>query len=359
MKRELLQNPAILLLENGTFFEGFACGKIGTTIGELTYANNITGYQEVFTDPSLYGKILVMTNTHLGNYGVKDSESESDKVQVAGLVSKDFTVNYSRNQADGDLQNFLNDSGTVGITGIDTRELVKIIRENGSLKAIISSDTVEIEDLKKQLNSRDQNEELVSKVSTKEAYTIGNEKAKNKVAVIDLGLNKFLLETLVSHDCFIKVFPANTSYEDLKAFSPDGILISNGPGNPDAQSKIVDVVKSIIDDNVPFFGIGLGYLLIAKALGLGTQKAKNCHRVSNLPVLNLISKKCEMAKRTYGFSIVAEDMSNSSLITPTHKNLHDNSIEGFKVNNKNAFGVHFIPFTGDSQYLFSQFVELM
>src|SRR5690554_5347224 len=237
MKKELLQKPAILLLENGTFFEGYACGKIGTTIGELSYANNITGYQEVFTDPSLYGKLLVMTNTHLGNYGVKDTESESDKVQIAGLVCKDFSENYSRDQADGDLQSFLDDSSTVGITRIDTRQLVKIIREKGSMKAIISSDNLDVQSLKPQLQLRDQSEELVSKVTAQKPYDYGKEDAKNKVAVIDLGVNKTLLDNLVAHNCVVKVFPATTSYEDIKAYSPDGILISNGPGDPDTQDQ--------------------------------------------------------------------------------------------------------------------------
>lgn len=360
MKKELLQKPAILLLENGTFFEGYACGKIGTTIGELSYANNITGYQEVFTDASLYGKLLVMTNTHLGNYGVKDTESESDKVQIAGLVCKDFSENYSRDQADGDLQSFLDDSSTVGITRIDTRQLVKIIREKGSMKAIISSDNLDVQSLKTRLQLRDQSEELVSKVTAQEPYDYGKEDAKNKVAVIDLGVNKTLLDNLVAYNCVVKVFPATTSYEDIKAYSPDGILISNGPGDPATQDQVTKVVANIIEDDLPLFGIGLGYLLMARALGLGTFKTKKCHRVSNLPVLNLQSNKSEMAKRTYGYAIVAQDLSSSSSkITQTHKNLHDNLIEGFKVNGKKAFGVHYIPFTGDSQYLFEQFVELM
>ncbi|MCB0507182.1 MAG: carbamoyl phosphate synthase small subunit, partial [Bacteroidetes bacterium] len=226
--------PAILLLDDGTAFQGFACGKIGTASGEICFNTSMTGYQELFTDPSYYRQLLISTNVHVGNYGIKNSEEESDNIQIAGLICRDFTDHYSRKQADSSLEEYFTKNNLVGITGIDTRAVVRHIREKGAMNAIISSENTNIDELKQALKEVPSMEglELSSIITTKNAYTIGNPNAKYKIAAVDFGIKKNILRNFEDRDCYIKVFPAKTDFATLKDFQPDGYFFSNGPGDP-------------------------------------------------------------------------------------------------------------------------------
>src|SRR5580698_9963206 len=237
------QLPAVLLLADGTTFHGKAAGKIGTTSGEICFNTGMTGYQEIFTDPSYFGQIMVATNAHIGNYGIKEDEVESGKIQIAGLVCKNYNIAFSRKQADESIQDYFQQQNIVGISDIDTRQLVRHIRDKGAMNAIISSEILDIDELKAKLEEVPSMDglELSSKVSTTETYTFGNEDAKYRVAVLDLGVKKNILRNFDDRDIYAKVFPAKTSFADMeKDFAPTGYFISNGPGDPSAMPYAVE-----------------------------------------------------------------------------------------------------------------------
>lgn len=354
--------PAILLLEDGTVFHGKAAGKIGTTTGEICFNTGTTGYQEVFTDPSYYGQIMITTNAHIGNYGVRQEESESDQIQIAGLVCKNYNIDYSRKMADSSLQNFFEQGNLVGISDIDTRALVRHIRDKGAMNAIISSENLDEASLKEQLADTPSMAglELSSVVSTQQPYYFGDENARYRVAVLDLGVKRNILRNLANRDVFMKVFPAKTSFEDMAAWNPNGYFISNGPGDPASMDYAVQTVKEIIAAGKPLFGICLGHQLLALANGIGTEKMFNGHRGCNHPVKNIIQNSCEMTSQNHGFGVVAEDVRQSELVEITHVNLNDQSIEGIRVKGKPAFSVQYHPEASpgpnDANYLFDQFV---
>lgn len=365
MELNVNQQPAILLLEDGTVFNGFACGKIGTTTGEVCFSTNMTGYQELFTDPSYFGQLLVTTNVHVGNYGILDDESESDKIQIAGLICRDYTISYSRKKSDSNIQDYFEKNGLVGITGIDTRKIVRHIRNKGAMNAIVSSEIFDIEELKARLAKVPSMDglELSSQVTTDTTYTLGDENAKYKVAVLDLGVKRNILRNFTERDCFVKVFPAKTSLDELKAFQPNGYFISNGPGDPGAMDYAVDTVKAILADDQPLFGICLGNQILARALGIDTYKMHHGHRGGNHPVKNLSTGKCEISTQNHGFAVNFEQLSASPLAEITHKNLNDDTVEGLRVVGKKAFSVQYHPEAApgphDSRYLFDQFVEML
>ncbi len=359
------QVPAVILLEDGTVFHGHAAGKIGTTIGELCFNTGMTGYQEVFTDPSYFGQILVMTNAHIGNYGIKNVDTESDSIKIAGVVIKNFTNNYSRPLADGSIQDYFEDEGLVGIGGVDTRAIVKKLRTDGSSNAIISSETTDIKTLKKQLAEAPKMKglELASKVSTQEAYDF-SDKGTYKIAALDFGMKTNILRCFAERDCQVRVFPAKTSFEELKAWGADGFFLSNGPGDPSSMDYAVDTVKQILESNMPVFGICLGHQLLALAAGIDTYKMHHGHRGINHPVINLATTKCEITSLNHGFAVNPETLDKmSDVATITHRNLNDGTVEGLKINNKNAFSVQYHPESApgphDSRYLFDDFVQMI
>lgn len=359
------QVPAVILLEDGTVFHGHAAGKIGTTIGELCFNTGMTGYQEVFTDPSYFGQILVMTNAHIGNYGIKNVDTESDSIKIAGVVIKNFTNNYSRPLADGSIQDYFEDEGLVGIGGVDTRAIVKKLRTDGSSNAIISSETTDIKTLKKQLAEAPKMKglELASKVSTQEAYDF-SDKGTYKIAALDFGMKTNILRCFAERDCQVRVFPAKTSFEELKAWGADGFFLSNGPGDPSSMDYAVDTVKQILESNMPVFGICLGHQLLALAAGVDTYKMHHGHRGINHPVINLATTKCEITSQNHGFAVNPETLDKmSDVATITHRNLNDGTVEGLKINNKNAFSVQYHPESApgphDSRYLFDDFVQMI
>ncbi len=354
---------AILLLEDGTYYEGKACGKIGTSTGEICFNTGMTGYQEIFTDPSYFGQILVATNAHIGNYGTKINDSESSRVQIAGLVCKNFTNDYSRHLADSDLQSYFETKDLVGISDVDTRSIVRHIRDKGAMNAIISSEILDLNELSKVLKKVPNMEglELASQVSTKESYFFGSEGSKKKVAVLDFGTKKNILECISSRGCYLKVFNAKSSFESIKAWAPDGYFLSNGPGDPAAMPYAIETVKKILLENLPVFGICLGHQILALALDIPTYKMHHGHRGINHPVINMVTSKCEITSQNHGFGVSAQKLKEKEdSILITHRNLNDDTIEGFRVKGKKAFSVQYHPEASpgphDSRYLFDEFV---
>ncbi len=357
--------PAVLLLADGKVFHGKAAGKIGTTTGEICFNTGMTGYQEIFTDPSYFGQIMVTTNAHIGNYGIHNEEIESNSIKIAGLVCKNFNIAYSRKEAETSIQDYFQDQNIVGISDIDTRELVRYIRDKGAMNAIISSEILDINALKAKLAEVPPMNglELSSVVSTKEPYYVGDENATVKVAVLDLGVKKNILRNFSERGVYAKVFPAKTSFEEMEKWAPNGYFISNGPGDPAAMSYAIETVKEILKTDKPLFGICLGHQLLAQANGIGTMKMFNGHRGINHPVKNIIKDHCEVTSQNHGFGVIPEEVKASDKVEITHINLNDNSIEGIRVKGKNAFSVQYHPESSpgphDSRYLFDDFVEMM
>jgi carbamoyl-phosphate synthase small subunit len=357
--------PAILVLADGTVYHGKAAGKIGTTTGEICFNTGMTGYQEIFTDPSYFGQLMVTTNAHIGNYGIKNDEIESDSIKIAGLVCKNFSVPYSRKEANQSIQEYFEGDEIVGISDVDTRSLVRHIRSKGAMNAIISSETLDIDALKKKLADVPSMDglELSSQVSTKTPYFVGNEKAKYRVAVLDLGVKKNILRNFDSRDIYAKVFPAKTTFEEMESFKPHGYFISNGPGDPSAMPYAIATVKTILAADKPLFGICLGHQLLALANDIRTVKMFNGHRGLNHPVKNIIIDHCEVTSQNHGFGVVPEDVRSSDKVEITHINLNDQSIEGIRVKGKKAFSVQYHPESSpgphDSRYLFDDFIKLM
>jgi carbamoyl-phosphate synthase small subunit len=362
---EIEQKKAVLVLANGMVFHGKAAGKTGTSTGEICFNTGMTGYQEVFTDPSYFGQVLLTTNAHIGNYGTKESDVESNQVQISGLVCKSFINEFSRQMADLDLQRYFENQNIVCIHGIDTREIVRQVREGGAMNCIISSDNFDIEDLKKRLALCPDMSglELSSKVTTKEAYFIGDPNSEIKIAVMDFGTKKNILRNFVSRNCYCKVFPAQASFAEVQEFMPDAYFLSNGPGDPAAMPYAVEITKNMLATNRPIFGICLGHQILALANGIDTFKMHNGHRGINHPVKNMISGKCEITSQNHGFAVSPNQIKENPNIEVTHMNLNDDSIEGIRIKDKPAFSVQYHPEAApgphDSQYLFDEFINLI
>ena len=283
------RKKAVILLADGTIFHGKSVGNAdGTSFGEVCFNTGMTGYQEIFTDPSYFGQLMVTTNAHIGNYGTNEEEIESDSVKIAGLICKNFSYDYSRDDANKSLEEFLNDNKLFAISDVDTRALVSYIRDNGAMNAVISTEVDNIDGLKEQLAKVPSMEglELASKVSTKEPYFYGNENAKHKIAALDIGIKKNILRNLAKRGAYIKVFPYNASFSELSNWNPDGYFISNGPGDPEPLTDAIETAKEIIGQEKPLFGICLGHQVIALANGVSTYKMHNGHRGINHPVIN-------------------------------------------------------------------------
>lgn len=360
------QVPAILLLADGTIFHGKSAGKIGTTTGEICFNTGMTGYQEVFTDPSYFGQVLVTTNAHIGNYGAKDVEVESGDIKIAGLICKNFTWQFSRKLATESIQKYFEKENLVGISDVDTRAIVRHIRSKGAMNCIISSDNQDVADLKKQLAKVPDMKglELASKVSTKEAYTAGAPDAEYKVAALDLGIKKNILRCMVDRGCYVKVFPAKTPFEELEAWGADGYFLSNGPGDPEPMTYAVKTAKQILAADKPLFGICLGHQILSLAVDIPTYKMHHGHRGINHPVKHLATGKCEITSQNHGFGVSPDAIAAAKdVVEVTHINLNDDTIEGIRVKNKNAFSVQYHPEASpgphDARYLFDTFVNMM
>lgn len=360
------QNNAVLILQDGTIFNGKAAGYKGTTTGEICFNTGMTGYQEVFTDPSYYKQILVMTADHIGNYGAMKTEVESDGIKISGLVCKNFSGSlFSRKVADWSLQQYLEYNKLVAIYDVDTRAIVRHIRNKGVMNALISADITDIDKLKEMLHAVPSMEglELSSEVCTQNPYFFGDAQAPYKVAVLDCGIKQSILSCMANRGIYAQVFPAKASAQALINWQPDGFFISNGPGDPAAMPYAVETVKELLKTDKPLFGICLGHQLLAQANGIGTYKMFNGHRGLNHPVKNLLNGRAEITSQNHGFAVKSADIASNQNVEVTHINLNDDTIEGIRIKNKKAFSVQYHPESSpgphDSRYLFDEFVDLM
>jgi carbamoyl-phosphate synthase small subunit len=360
------KKKALILLADGTIFYGKAVGgREGTAVGEVCFNTGMTGYQEIFTDPSYYGQLMVTTNAHIGNYGAHEDEVESDSVKIAGLICKNFSYEYSRPDAKMSLLEFLDKNNLLAISDVDTRALVSYIRDNGAMNALISTKVDDIDALKEELKQVPSMEglELSSKVSTKEPYFYGDENSEFKISALDIGIKKNILRNLAKRGAYIKVFPYNSSYEDMKEWNPDGYFISNGPGDPEPLMDAVAATKEMIASDKPLFGICLGHQVLALANGVSTYKMHNGHRGINHPILNVMTGKGEITSQNHGFAVNREETEANAELEITHTHLNDQTVAGIKMKNKDVFSVQYHPEASpgphDADYLFDQFFDLI
>ncbi|RYF91829.1 MAG: carbamoyl-phosphate synthase small subunit [Chitinophagaceae bacterium] len=361
----MTQRKAILVLEDGTVIHGSAYGKTGTATGEICFNTGMTGYQEVFTDPSYYGQVIIMNTVHVGNYGVKPDDVESNGVKVKAVIGRNLEEKYSRFLSDNSLQQYLEDQDIVAIDGVDTRALVEHVRTKGAMNCILSSEETDVAILKEKLNAVPSMDglELASVVSTQETYTLGDPESEIRVAVVDFGVKRNILNCLVERGAHVKVFNAKTSFDVMQAFEPHGYFISNGPGDPAPMDYAIKTVKEILDHNLPLFGICLGHQLLALANDIPTFKMHHGHRGLNHPVKNIVTGKSEITTQNHGFGVDPKAVEGNDNIEITHVNLNDNSIEGIRIKNKNAFSVQYhpeaTPGPHDSRYLFDEFIAMI
>ncbi|GHC49481.1 glutamine-hydrolyzing carbamoyl-phosphate synthase small subunit [Ulvibacter litoralis] len=358
------RKKALILLADGTIFHGKAVGgKEGSAFGEVCFNTGMTGYQEIFTDPSYFGQLMVTTNAHIGNYGTNLEEVESESIKISGLICRNFSYHQSRAAATDTLENFLSDNNLLAISDVDTRALVNYIRDNGAMNAVITTEVDNLDALKEQLNDVPSMKglELASKVSTKEPYFFGNENATYKISALDIGIKKNILRNLAERDCYIKVFPYNATFSELKAFQPDGYFLSNGPGDPEPLTAAIATAKQIIESENPLFGICLGHQVIALANGISTFKMHHGHRGINHPIKNLLTGKGEITSQNHGFAINREETEAHSDVEITHIHLNDHTVAGIQMKSKPVFSVQYHPEASpgphDASYLFDQFIE--
>ncbi len=356
---------ATLMLKDGTRFEGHAIGAKGTSVGEVCFNTGMTGYQEIFTDPSYTGQIMVLASPHIGNYGVKQGEEEGNVVSVAGVVVKKFSEVWSRPGGTGSLDDYLIKAGVSGISDIDTRKLVRHIRDHGAQNAIIDSTGMDDAALKKQLSLVPDmaGMELSSKVSTKQRYEEGPESSADRVALLDFGIKLNSIRCLTERGCRVGVFPMNTPVKEMLDWKPGGFLLSNGPGDPSAMPGAMETVKEILATGLPVFGICLGHQLIAECHGVRTLKMHHGHRGINHPLHNLITGRNEVTSQNHGFVVDREQAEKHPELEITHVHLNDHSVAGIRLKGRAVFSVQHHPEAGpgplDSRYLFDDFVENM
>ena len=360
------REKAILALSDGTVVHGFSVGHKGLTGGELCFNTSMTGYQEIFTDPSYYGQLMMMTYPHIGNYGTMARDDEHRKVMVAGIITRAFSHEYSNPQADRSLQQYLEDHKVVGISGVDTRALVRHIREKGVMNAVISSEELDPEVLVKMAKEWEPMEglELATKVSRNEAQTFQPEgESRFRIAVFDYGIKRNIINSFVARGCTLRVFPAKTSLDEVKAWEADGFFFSNGPGDPNPTGEYaLEIVEYAKKSGKPLFGICLGHQLMALSEGIEVGKMFVGHRGANHPVKNLKTGLVEISTQNHGFA-VKEDSVSEEVAEITHINLNDRTVEGLAFKRFPGFSVQYHPEASpgphDSAYLFDQFIELM
>ena len=359
------KQPAIILLADGTIFHGKSIGIEGKAFGEVCFNTGMTGYQEIFTDPSYFGQIMVATNPHIGNYGVNQNEVESDSIKISGLVCKNFSSYHSRADSESSLYDYFQKQNLICISDVDTRALVSYIRDNGAMNAVICTDQTPIVELKLLLlQTPNMNGlELASKVSTTKPYFYGNPESKFKISALDLGIKTNILRNLAKRDCYIQVFPFDSTFEQLASFEPNGYFLSNGPGDPEPLTNAIKVAKKIIENNKPLFGICLGHQVIALANGISTYKMFNGHRGINHPVMNILTGKGEITSQNHGFAVNREELEKNIEMEITHFHLNDNTVAGIRMKSKNVFSVQYHPEASpgphDSSYLFDDFVAML
>ena len=356
-------SPAKLVLENGTIFIGSAFGAEGETIGEVCFNTGMTGYQEIITDPSYCGQLITMTYPHIGNYGVNMEDCESNNIQASGLIIREENIIPSNFRSMKSLGDYLREEKIVGIQKIDTRMLTRIIRKEGAMNGIISTkDMNETELLRKVKTASSMSGlDLAKVVSTKKKYEWESKLiGKYKIAALDFGIKHNILRQLEFHECSITVFPANITADKIMDYNPNGIFLSNGPGDPEAVTYAIKTVQKLLGKK-PIFGICLGHQILALALGAKTYKLKFGHRGCNHPVKNLTTNRVEITSQNHGFSVDHKSLPKN--VEVTHISLNDNTVEGFRCRDIPAFSVQFHPESSpgphDSRYLFSEFTNMM
>ena len=366
---------AVLLLEDGTVFEGISFGAKGQKCGEVVFNTSMTGYQEITTDPSYYEQIITMTYPLIGNYGTNALDVESKKVYAAGFIVKENCEYPSNWRNEWSLSDYLKANNVVGLAGIDTRKLVKHIRTQGAMRGIISSTELKISSLTKTLSEYPGlvGRDIVKDVTSKKPYKwdkpavdvlkppATKPKPKYKVVAYDFGIKQNILRLLISHGCDVQVVPAFTSAKEVLAKKPDGVFLSNGPGDPAAVTYAVESTRQLLG-KVPIFGICLGHQILGLALGGKTYKLKFGHRGANHPVKNLETNQVEITSQNHGFCVDINSLKDKG-VELTHINLNDNTLEGFRCKRLSAFCVQYHPEASpgphDSQYLFRTFTDLM
>jgi carbamoyl-phosphate synthase small subunit len=369
--------PALLALEDGCVFEGQSFGAPAERAGEVVFNTAITGYQEVFTDPSYAGQIVVLTNPQIGNYGANDSDSESAKPFIEGLAVREFSPLSSNWRAEETAQKFLAASGVPVVTGIDTRSLVRYLRSRGVMRGVLSALSTNRDELveKARKSPSMAGLDLATLVSTKERYEwtepvepcspsqhVGAPtEPRFHVVAYDFGMKRNILRRLVQSGCRLTVVPAATPAEDVLALKPNGVFLSNGPGDPEPLAYQASQVRQLIG-RVPIFGICLGHQILGLAFGGKTYKLKFGHRGANHPVLNKITNKVEITSHNHGFAVDPDSL-NLNELEITHTNLNDQTLEGFRSRNHPVFCVQYHPEAApgphDSHYLFADFIKLM
>ena len=372
---------AILALENGTWFQGISAGAAGETTGEVVFNTSMTGYQEILTDPSYAGQIVTMTAPQIGNYGVAGADTESDQPQVAGFVMRDASPVSSNWRATGTLRDYLVRHHLVAISDVDTRALTRALRSSGVMRGIIATGSVDPAVLVERARRVPHMEgsDLVKDVTTKAAYDfetsladavtdagfglppLRRAKRALKVAAYDFGIKTNILRRLAAHGCQVRVFPASTPASEVMAWQPDGIFLSNGPGDPAAVTYAIDNIKKLAEGTTPMFGICLGHQLMGLALGAKTYKLKFGHRGGNHPVKQLDTGAIEITAQNHGFAVDPDSLPATTRVT--HLNLYDGTIEGLRHISKPIFSVQYHPEASpgphDADYLFQEFLDEM
>ncbi|MCK4578203.1 MAG: glutamine-hydrolyzing carbamoyl-phosphate synthase small subunit [Candidatus Marinimicrobia bacterium] len=362
-----LTQPAILFLEDGLFFNGFSFGATGETTGEVCFNTGMTGYQEVLTDPSYCRQIVTMTSPHIGNYGINPQDVESDRIQVAGFAIKVETDRPSHWRSTQSVGDYLREHKIVGIKQIDTRALTRHIRDAGAMRGIISTTDFDTASLAEKLAAFPEmtGRDLAAEVSCRKSYgwteqAEDDPAPRHKVIAVDFGIKRNILRLLTTHGCDVTVVPADTGADEILASGPDGVFLSNGPGDPAAVTYAIDTVGQLLG-KVPLFGICLGHQILALALGAKTYKLKFGHRGLNHPVKNLATGIIEITSQNHGFTVDTDTLPGS--VEPTHINLNDDTLEGLRCSRIPAFSVQYhpeaSPGTHDARYLFKDFSDLM
>ncbi|AHF05947.1 glutamine-hydrolyzing carbamoyl-phosphate synthase small subunit [Desulfitobacterium metallireducens] len=364
---------AALVLETGRIFLGESFGAKGEAWGEVVFNTGMTGYQEVLTDPSYAGQMVCMTYPLIGNYGINDSDYQSKKIQVQGFIVKEAACNPNHWQAEGNLAQALEQEGIIGIKGIDTRALTRLIREHGVLRGVITTELDHLEELPARLQDWEVPSDVVAQVSTKEVYTLSSSLEKAtlskqsipskpfNVVVLDFGIKANILRAMQDKGFALTVVPYSTSAEDILSYQPDGVFLSNGPGDPKVVTVGIETIGKLVGQ-LPVFGICLGHQLLTLALGGDTYKLKYGHRGGNQPVQDLQTEKVTITSQNHGYAVAEVSLSGTELEV-THRNLNDQTVEGMKHTSLPVFSVQYHPEAGpgpnDSLYLFDQFAELM
>lgn len=351
---------AVLLLKDGTYFTGENFGIEGEVFGEVVFNTSMTGYQEITTDASYNGQMVCMTYPLIGNYGMNQEDSESYKTHVEGFIVKELCQYHSNFRATISPNDFFVSNNIVGIKGIDTRALTQHIRQFGSMEGVISTKCGNVETLLKKLNNHSQNKrQLVHEVTIKEPYIF--EGSGKKICLLDFGVKSNIIKSLNKRNCEIIVLPAFSDANTVMSYEPDGVVLSNGPGDPRDLPEVIKVVKTLIDKNVPLFGICLGHQLLSLAMGLTIYKLKFGHHGGNHAVKDLLTTKCYITCQNHNYAVSHEDIPDG--VTITHYNVNDKTIEGFIHKEKNILSIQYHPESSpgptDSAYLFDDFIKML